>query len=391
MTVFARRGAIDPSRLALEDAEQQLLQLLEQRRTTLGLLDRAAALRTMPHAARELAGVDVAFVGTVEQDEHMTLRNIAGNRTPLLQDLVIHAGRGLGGAVWSSGRPASAANYTRDRSITHDFDRQVLGEGITAVLAVPIAYDSQVFGVLYGSTRAAHEFSDYQFEVLERLGRQAGGQLHIADRAAAQTEAAVHEERTRLSAELHDSLGAMLFTIGAEVRELHEVPGMSPELAARLERISSQVSDAGCALRESLTALTSGPATLSLAAGLRADCRAFSARTGTRARAVLLSDLPQLDDHRSAALSATVREALVNVEKHACAQNVVVTAVASEGGLLVAVADDGQGAEVRSHESSGLGLANAQARLEQVGGRLSCITDDEDHGWTVRAWVPAAF
>lgn len=367
-------------------AEQQLAELLRERAQTLALLDRARALQRLPYDVLTEVGVEVAFVGQLEDPETMALRNLAGTRTPLLQDLRVRSGRGMGGAAMLTGQPQTASDYATDRTFTHDFDRQVLGEGLGAVLAVPILFDGTFLGVVYGGMRSAHSYGDVAVERLERLAGRAGAQLHVSGQVKAQVDAAVQEERSRMAVELHDSLGAMLFSIGAEVRDLHGDPTTSPHLAARLERIQDQLRDAGSALRESLTALRSDVPAAVLPASLRSDCRAFERRTGTRARTVVLGDLPALDEHRTAAVSAAVREALVNVEKHAGAQSVMITAVANDGGVLVAVSDDGLGSTGEG-DGHGMGLAAARDRLERVGGRLSSFAD-EDGGWTVRAWVP---
>ena len=331
-------------------------------------------------------GVDAAFVGQVEADQTLALRNLAGMRTPLLQDLLVRSGRGLGGAAMLSGRPETAQDYATDRTFTHDFDRQVLGEGLRAAVAVPILYAGRFFGILYGGMRAPHVFGDVALTQLTRLASRAGAQLHVSEQVRLQVQAAVQEERNRMAVDLHDNLGALLFSIGAQVHDLHGDPHTSPHLATRLERIQDQLREAGSALRESLTSLRSNVPAAVLPASLRSDCRAFEARSGTSARTVVLGDLPALDEHRTAALSAAVREALHNVEKHARARSVMVTAVANDGGVLVAVADDGRGSAAEG-DGHGMGLAAARDRLEQVGGRLTSFSDDEG-GWTVRAWVP---
>jgi len=92
---------------------------------------------------------------------------------------------------------------------------------------------------------------------------------------------------------------------------------------------------------------------------------------------------------RSSALASAVREALLNVEKHAKADSVLVSLFRSaSGGVTVTVYDDGIGPENNSKEGSGLGIASATDRLGRVGGRL-VIGRNDDGGTTVRASVPA--
>jgi signal transduction histidine kinase len=126
---------------------------------------------------------------------------------------------------------------------------------------------------------------------------------------------------------------------------------------------------------------------VSLPVALRSDCRSFEERTGTPARLLVLDDLPPLDASRTAALAGVVREALLNVEKHAEAQSVMVSVFRTSDGPTVAVYDDGIGPPDAAAEPSGLGLAAVAERLGRLGGRLT-VGRNEDGGVTVRAWVP---
>jgi signal transduction histidine kinase len=142
--------------------------------------------------------------------------------------------------------------------------------------------------------------------------------------------------------------------------------------------------------RESLHALQAPPDALSLAVALRADCRSFEERTAIPTRLLVLDDLPSLPASRTGALAAAVREALLNVEKHARATSVLVSVFRSRDGATVAVHDDGVGppaAGDAGDDRRGLGLVAADERLGRVGGGLTVARND-DGGVTVRAWVP---
>jgi signal transduction histidine kinase len=179
----------------------------------------------------------------------------------------------------------------------------------------------------------------------------------------------------------------MLFTIGAGVRKLGDELAQHPDLRAQLETIERQAAEAAAMSRESLQALHAPPDTAALAVALRADCRSFEERTGTPTRLLVLDDLPPLHASRTGALSAAVREALLNVEKHARAGSVLVSAFRTRDGVTVAVHDDGVGPPAVGDEHAGLGLAAAIDRLGRVGGYLTLARND-DGGVTLRAWVP---
>ncbi len=392
------RGA--PSRLPLVDDPTLevwgvVQELAEQHAQTLALLDRAAALRGLPRRVVEAIGADMSFAAQRE-DDAAVIRALHGARARSLADLAVPLGRGLGGHVLAMGTPRWVAEYAVASTISHEFDVPVGAEGLVGVLAVPLTLGRDVLGVAYAGFRHRHEFGDVMVQEVLELGRQTAVSMHVADRAQATTQVAVQAERQRVAADLHDTLGAMLFSIGAQVRSLRGQYGdgettadaTAGALVTRLAAIEQQLSDAGAALRESLSALHQGPPRMSLASTTQADLQAFRDRTGIIAQLVPLTELPQLDEHRTAALVGAAREALLNVEKHSGASSVVATLAHLDRRVLLAVTDNGRGLNGEA-AGDGLGLLAAHERLARLGGRLTLTGDDGD-GATLRAWVPDA-
>jgi signal transduction histidine kinase len=309
---------------------------------------------------------------------------LAGTRTDALQDLVVPVGYGLGGKVAAMREPASVEDYCKSQQITHHFNSAVIAEGLKGVLAVPITSGGRFYGVIYGAEREASSFGGRRYQAAVNLADQAALALDLVQRTDTTAEAAVHDERRRIAVELHDSVGALLFGIGAAVSDLRSLTGDSPELSSRLSYIEEKASAASAALRESLRALSDAPEEVALAATLRGDCRAFQERTGITARTVVLGSLP-LDATRQQVLLQATREALLNIEKHAHARSVVVSLYSLDDGCAVAISDDGQG--LASDGRPGIGLTAARQRLEQLGGSL-LVVNNEDGGLTLRAWVP---
>jgi signal transduction histidine kinase len=176
----------------------------------------------------------------------------------------------------------------------------------------------------------------------------------------------------------------MLFTIGAGMQKLTDLVQDNPDLKAQIELIQRQAMDASDVLRDSMRAYEASPEAIALPIALRADCRAFEDRTGTPARLVVLDDLPMVHSSRAKALSDVVREALLNIEKHAKASSVLVTVFLDDDAMTAVVADDGRGLR---DVSPGLGLAANRERLGRLGGTLTVEAND-DGGVTVRARVP---
>jgi len=358
----------------------------------LSMLDRRAAFRSVLARLPNELGVDVAWLGEVDEVGNVTLGHAVQARTDVLFGLVVPPGVGLGGHVMRTRQPQWVPNYPVANEL-RPFSDQANAEGIKGMVAVPLVHANRCLGVLYAGDRVEATYGDLTVRALEDAAARAAAAAVVAERARHSAEVAVHEERRRLALQLHDTVGAMLFTIGAGVRRLGDELADTPDLRDRLATIERQASEAGSVLRESLQALHAPPDSVALSVALRADCRAFEERTGIPVRFVVLDDPPTLHTSRASALAAAVREALLNVEKHAEADSVLVSLFRStSGGVTVTVYDDGIGPDAptkaTSKESTGLGIAGATDRLGRVGGQL-LIGRNDDGGTTIRASVPA--
>lgn len=356
---------------------------------TLSLLDRAAVAGRLPEAVRVATGADMGVLGETDSPDLLVLRRLAGNVSPALQDLHVPSGFGIGGKALALGRPCSVTDYVVAPTITHDFDRPVMVEGLRSLLTVPVSDGTTTYGVLYACSRDVVEFGDIAIGRLEAVARIAAAQLAAAAQARRNQEVAAQAERQRMSVELHDSLGAMLFTIAAHMHAVRaDYPDGDP-LAARLEALENQIGEAGRALRECIREMHTVADGRLLPVAVHHDCEALRRRTGLAVTCLDLGTVPDLDPDRHDALVAFTREALLNVEKHAAASNVVVTVAAHDGAVQVTVVDDGLGigAAPTSAASSGLGLAACADRLGRVGGGLA-VRGNDDRGVTVRGWIP---
>jgi signal transduction histidine kinase len=378
----------------VEDGQRRLDALLDERVALLTALDRGTVLRGFARLVHEVAGANAGCVAELVRPDCAVVRRLSGTRTEALADLVVPIGQGLGGQVLAQGRPAQVADYLNAPSITHHFDDPVRAEGLCALLAVPVVdpVTGRPAALAYVALRRVGEFGPAAIDPLQRVAADLGAALRAAEQAAHQSTTAVAAERRRLQVSLHDSVGALLFSIGAQVRDLHQVAGADPALAGRLHRLQAEVAAASGALRESLLALSESTPCRALPVSLAEHCRSFGTRTGVRARFVQLGALPALDPTRVEVLVAVVREGLLNVEKHAGAASVVVVSLGpAEGGVQVAVANDAAGPAAggpAGMPGAGLGLATLAERVSCVAGRMSFVRD-EDGDCMLRAWVPA--
>lgn len=382
MRVMARRRR--PAAWAPADG---LLELDEDYAQLLSLLDRRTAFRSILERLPDEAGIDVAWIGELDGSGNVQLGHTVRTRTDVVDGLVVPPGVGLAGRVMQTGRPQWVADYSVGAGLVRPFSAEAEREGVKGMIAVPLVHAGRGLGILYGAHRAEASYGDLAVRTLEVAAARAANAAVVAERARHSAEVAVHEERRRLALQLHDTVGAMLFTIGAGVHKLSDELDHEPDLRAQLEAIERQAAEAAAVFRESLQALHAPPDSMALAVALRADCRCFEERSGIPTRLVVLDDLVPLHSSRTAALAAAVREALLNVEKHARATSVLVSVFRSRDGATAAVHDDGIGLPAGWEDRPGLGLAAATDRLGRVGGYLT-VGRNDDGGVTVRAWVP---
>jgi len=165
---------------------------------------------------------------------------IRGNRGDALVGLEVHAGRGLGGRALVELRPRITPDYGSARTITHDYDRAVLGEGISTLMAMPVIVDGRVRGVLWGGVHADLGIGDLQ------VGRAAAAADWLAEQLMARRArhpASVEPPSPALASrpleELRETY-AELRSIGAEVDD----PGLRARIMAVEERLAAIASGA---------------------------------------------------------------------------------------------------------------------------------------------------
>ena len=196
------------------------------------------------------------------------------------------------------------------------------------------------------------------------------------------------EERALLARELHDDLTQRVAVLAIE--------------AGRAELAAPDAAQATVmqSVREGLVRLSEDIHTLAyqlhpsvldelgLAEALRAECE----RQGRRDRLALslkLDPLPAVVGKEAAlCLFRVAQEALNNVTRHAGAGAASVTLRQVDGGLFLAVRDDGVGFDPASPgRSRSLGLASMRERVRLVNGTLD-IESAPGRGTAVVAWVP---
>jgi PAS domain S-box-containing protein len=197
------------------------------------------------------------------------------------------------------------------------------------------------------------------------------------------------DERALLARELHDDVTQRLAVLAIDMgrAELAAPDGAQAEVMrsvrAELVRLSEDIHSLAYQLHPSVLE------ELGLVEALRAECERRG-RQGRLAVSMDLESVPAVAGKEAAlCLFRVAQEALTNVARHAGTGSASVTLRRADGGLLLAVGDEGVGFDpTRPREGRSLGLASMRERLHLVGGTLD-IESSPGRGTTIVAWVPA--
>ncbi|MDQ3157143.1 MAG: LuxR C-terminal-related transcriptional regulator [Actinomycetota bacterium] len=171
------------------------------------------ALRACLRRLAERIKLPVLF-GGLAADGEPVLTELIGTKTRALHGLIIRPSSGLGGRVLVERSPRAVKDYRTARSITHDYDQVVLGEGIGSLLSIPV--------VVFGKTRG-----------LVYLGKRSPARLgeRLIDAAVPEVALLETEIRVRDEVELRVASAESLLAM-PDQRELVSLREMQAELRA---------------------------------------------------------------------------------------------------------------------------------------------------------------
>lgn len=174
------------------------------------LPERARAI--LDDAVAEFAratNLPLAF-GGLEADGIAEITSLVGNQTSRLHQLRVQTGLGLGGRVMEEKRARITSNYAASRTITHDYDMEVIGEGVRALYAVPVVVEGRVAAVLYGGTRTGDELGGSCLKSGEVVATNLAHELERELRIDAEVERRLRERLRwhRTGNEIEGGIGA---------------------------------------------------------------------------------------------------------------------------------------------------------------------------------------
>lgn len=206
-----------------------------------------------------------------------------------------------------------------------------------------------------------------------------GLEATIAERVAAVVDVTARnaqlEERTRLSADLHDSVSQTLFSATMLSHDLvKRSHGQTTEQTRLLRGLEKLNRDALLEMRLLIADLRSGDeGAAPLGARIAAQARTFEERHGIPVAVEILGDAP-LPMVVFAMFHRIHGECLANIARHAAASRVEITLEALPGQALLVTRDDGRGFDPDQVSGDHLGLQIMHERAQHIGATLEIDT-----------------
>ncbi|MFD7011937.1 LuxR C-terminal-related transcriptional regulator [Rhodococcus jostii] len=182
-------------------------------------------------AVKALGPVEVAFAASVDPtNKTFVLDRFNGARTDRLRGIVSPLREGLGGRCISLGRPVFVMNYATAKGITHRYDQEVAGEGLSAVFAIPLESGGVVHAIVYGAVRRPLFFGERLIDQAVDIVKHSGHEVS-AFKTVVESLSADDTSKARTALEV----GAEIMTIAAAVAD--------PALKRRLYELGGRLSD----------------------------------------------------------------------------------------------------------------------------------------------------
>ncbi|MEV7966525.1 GAF domain-containing sensor histidine kinase [Sphaerisporangium sp. NPDC088356] len=257
-------------------------------------------------------------------------------------------------------------------------------------IGVPIRDADEVLGIIFLSNkRAPGGFTRADEDLLTLFAAHAAIALTNARLYERGRELTIVEERNRMARELHDAVTQKLFSLRLTAQAAASLVTSDPQRAmTEIERVQRLAGEALAELRAVIVELR--PAELDRH-GLAETLRKHTALLDRLYPVTLtFTSTPsfELDPATEVAVLRVAQEALHNALRHANASSIEVCLHTEGSRLTLEVRDDGDGFEVETPSTRGLGLLSMSDRAEAAGGSL-LVSSEPGAGTTVRLEVAA--
>ena len=265
-----------------------------------------------------------------------------------------------------------------------------LAPSLTSGLYTVLVARGAVIGMVSFEHAGIDHFGERDVELLNGFAEPAALALDNARWFGRLRTVGAEEERNRIARDLHDRIGQSLAYLAFELDRIvkfdEKGDDVGPELAQLREDVRSVITE----VRDTLYDLRTD---VSESQGVLATLQQFIARLRERAAfhiTVRAEDSGRLPVPQERELFRIAQEALVNVERHAQAENVTVIWRCDGRTAELIIVDDGVGFGIgRAGRLDSYGLMGMRERAAAIGAKLD-VASEPGHGTRIRCVVSTA-
>jgi signal transduction histidine kinase len=303
---------------------------------------------------------------------------IERDRVPIIEN---HVKQSLFSWLWSK--------------VTDDARSSELYRASRSWMALPLAYRSEVLGVIRVDHDEPEFFDPERARLLTAVGSQAALALHHAQLQTQQREVAVIAERNRIARDLHDAVSQTLFAAsvlaGTLARNASRQPPLDQGLlATQAETLEKLNRGALTEMRMLMFELRPDAlASIPLGQLLQNAVEALACRGDLNIDSSLAQSdslAPEVRVH----LYRIAQEALSNVARHSRALHCRVSwSLDASGRGCLRIADDGCGFDPDQATPGHFGLDNMFSRAREIGATLSLVSRPDEGTEVIVEWKSA--
>jgi len=243
-------------------------------------------------------------------------------------------------------------------------------------VSLPLKNRDDEYGFIYVRTRGGVELEPWQYQLLKTVAETLSTAFAFHHTLAQERRVILHEERSTIARELHDSLAQSLSYMKLEVARLKKMieRGFEPEKVENaIDDLQEGLNAAYKHLRELLVTFRVKLDAPNLRAALEHAVQEFDAKTSARVTLEYTLGAYSMGPNEDIHVLHILREALNNAVKHAQANRIALRCVLSESGdIIFAVEDNGIGMPHNPEKQYHYGIYTMRERAQRLDGILTC-------------------
>jgi two-component system nitrate/nitrite sensor histidine kinase NarX len=243
-------------------------------------------------------------------------------------------------------------------------------------VSLPLKNRDDEYGFIYVRTRGGVELEPWQYQLLKTVAETLSTAFAFHHTLAQERRVILHEERSTIARELHDSLAQSLSYMKLEVARLKKMieRGFEPEKVENaIDDLQEGLNAAYKHLRELLVTFRVKLDAPNLRAALEHAVQEFDVKTSARVTLEYTLGAYTMGPNEDIHVLHILREALNNAVKHAQADRIVLRCVRSDSGeVIFAVEDNGIGMPHNPEKQYHYGIYTMRERAQRLDGVLTC-------------------